>query len=308
MNADSDTGPHQVQSACDLCGSTSVRELYTASDRLCNDGPLWEIAECSGCGVLRTLPELTDDELALYYPDEYWGAPEPSQRWINSSQSEKTGFLYRCGLSGGRILDVGCGSGFFLRALDAEKWDRYGVEPSEAAAKEAERFVGTGHVVAGTLTQSGFDDSMFDVITLWSSLEHANAPQAYLRDAKRVLKAGGTLVIQLPNAASYQARIFKGDWFALDVPRHRYHFNLPLLQKLLMDSGFEIYRATYFSKAHNSHALRQSLKTRLLRGGSSLRSALFLMSIPFIKPFDAVMSALGKGATLTIAAHSRDWW
>jgi 2-polyprenyl-3-methyl-5-hydroxy-6-metoxy-1,4-benzoquinol methylase len=265
---------------------------------------LWTIAECSGCGVLRTLPALSDAELARYYPDEYWGAPEPLQKWINSSQSEKTGFIARCGLNGGRILDVGCGSGFFLRALDAEKWDRFGVEPSEAAAKEAERFVGTGHVIAGTLTESGFADSNFEVITLWSALEHANEPRAYLTEAKRLIKPDGTLVIQLPNAASYQARFFRGDWFALDAPRHRYHFNFGLLQKLLSEIGFEIYRATYFSKAHNSHALRQSLKKRLLRGDSPMRSALFLMSIPFIKPFDAVMSALGKGATLTVAARS----
>ena len=304
MNADSDTKPPQVQAPCDLCGAHTVRELYTASDRLRNDGPLWTIVECDGCGVLRTLPELSDADLAQYYPDEYWGAPEPTQKWINSSQSEKTVFLSRCGLSGGRILDVGCGSGFFLRALDAQKWDRFGVEPSEAAAKEAERFIGTGHVVAGTLTQSGLADSMFDVITLWSALEHANEPRVYLREAKRLVKSGGTIVIQVPNVASYQSRFFQGDWFALDAPRHRYHFNFPLMQKLLSESGFDIYRTTYFSKAHNSHALRQSLKTKLLRGERSLRSALFYLSIPFIEPFDAIMSAAGRGATLTVAARS----
>jgi len=306
MKAHSDTGPHQVQSTCDVCGSNTVRELYTASDRLCNNGPLWTIVECIGCGVLRTLPELSDAELGRYYPDEYWGAPEPTQKWINSSQSEKTDFLAGCGLHGGKILDVGCGSGFFLRALNAEKWDRYGVEPSELAAKEAERFVGAGHVVVGTLTKTELPDSIFDVITMWSALEHANGPRAYLRAAKRLMKPGGTLVIQVPNAASYQARFFRGDWFALDAPRHRYHFNFSLLDKLLSESGFEVYRATYFSKAHNSHALRQSLKTRLLRDERSLHSGLFYVSIPFIKPFDAMMSALGKGATLTVAARSLD--
>jgi 2-polyprenyl-3-methyl-5-hydroxy-6-metoxy-1,4-benzoquinol methylase len=294
----------QIQGACDVCGSYTARELYTASDRLRNDGELWTIAECSGCGVLRTLPELSDAELAGYYPEEYWGAPEPSQGWIRSSQSEKTTFLTRCGLVEGRILDVGCGSGFFLRALDSAKWDRFGIEPSETASKEAERFLGTGNVIAGNLTESGLADKTFDVITLWSALEHANEPRANLREAKRLLKPGGTLVIQVPNAASYQARFFQGDWFALDAPRHRYHFTFPLLQRLLSNNGFEIYRATYSSKAHNSHALRQSLKARLLRRDSALRRALFLASIPFIKPFDAMMSALNKGATLTVAARS----
>jgi 2-polyprenyl-3-methyl-5-hydroxy-6-metoxy-1,4-benzoquinol methylase len=296
--------PLQIQGACGVCGSYTARELYTASDRLRNDGELWTIAECSGCGVLRTLPELSEAELARYYPDEYWGAPEPSQSWIRSSQSEKTAFLSRCGLAGGRILDVGCGSGFFLRALDSAKWERFGIEPGEAAAREAERFLGTGHVIAGSLIESGFTGSTFDVITLWSALEHANEPRANLREAKRLIKPGGSLIIQVPNAASYQARFFRGDWFALDAPRHRYHFTFPLLQQMLSNNGFEIYRATYSSKAHNSHALRQSLKARLLRRDSTLHRALFLASIPLIKPFDAMMSALNKGATLTVAARS----
>src|SRR5215471_19955438 len=82
MTAHTNAEPLQIKSACDVCGSYAVRELYTASDRLRNDGQVWKIAECKGCGVFRTLPELSDDELSRYYPNEYWGAPEPSQEWV----------------------------------------------------------------------------------------------------------------------------------------------------------------------------------------------------------------------------------
>jgi len=295
-----------TETACDLCGSTTVRELYTARDRLRNTDTLFRVTECSGCGVLRTLPEMSEAELANYYPRDYWGEEaEPTQRWIESSQSEKTQFMKRCGLNAGRILDVGCGSGFFLRALDAEKWERYGVEIGETASKSAERAIGSGRVFTGTLDQAKWPDSTFDVVTLWSALEHTNQPRANLREARRITKLGGSVIVQLPNAASYQARVFGGNWFALDVPRHRYHFTLPLLTRLLSETGFEVYKVTFRSKAHNSHAMRQSLKTKLIGDDRRLLGqVLFGFLIPFIKPFDWMMTMLSEGATLTVAARA----
>jgi 2-polyprenyl-3-methyl-5-hydroxy-6-metoxy-1,4-benzoquinol methylase len=305
MNSQSESNPDQVSPACDLCGSVAVRELYTAKDRLCNTDLPFRIAECCGCGLWRTLPEMSEAELAPYYPDDYWGGAEPSQNWIESSQSDKTRFLSRCGLDGGTILDVGCGSGFFLRALGAAKWQRFGVETSEPAARAAEKESGSGQVFTGTLTQSEWADSTFDVVTFWSALEHTNEPRANLREARRIIKPGGSLIVQVPNAASYQARFFGGDWFSLDAPRHRYHFTLSLLDRLLAETGFEIYRFTYFSKAHNAHALRQSLKSKLLsRESNAFNRTLFYLSIPFIKPCDLLMTALGDGATLTVAARA----
>ncbi len=296
--------PEPVTKGCGVCGSKSARELYTAKDRLCNSGEQFTIARCGGCGVLRTLPEMSEIELGKFYPDDYWGAAEPSEKWIASSQSEKTQFLSRCGLSGGSILDVGCGSGLFLRALDPKKWDRFGVETG-AASSAAERAIGGGHVFAGTLPELSWEDSRFDAVTFWSALEHTNEPRLNLRKARRLLKTGGTLVVQVPNAASYQARAFDGHWFALDAPRHRYHFALPILKRLLSETGFEVYRTSYFSKSHNLHTLRQSLKTKLVTNDSGrINHALFFVSLPFIKPFDSVMSALGKGATLTVAARA----
>ena len=113
------------------------------------------------------------------------------------------------------------------------------------------------------------------------------------------------MIVQLPNAASYQARMFGGNWFALDVPRHRYHFTLPLLTRLLPESGFEVYKVTFRSKAHNSHALRQSLKTKLIGDDKRLLGqVLFGFLIPFIKPFDWMMTMLSEGATLTVAARA----
>jgi SAM-dependent methyltransferase len=296
--------PQPSPRGCGICGATSARELYTARDRLRNSEHPFTIARCDGCGVLRTLPEMSDDDLAYFYPADYWGG-EPSLDWIRKSQAEKTHFLGACEPRRGRLLDVGCGAGFFLRALDPKTWDPFGVEISRAAAAAAERVIGPLRIFNGTLTQSACEDDYFDVVTFWSALEHTNEPREQMVEARRILKRGGTLIVQVPNAASYQARWFGGDWFALDVPRHRYHFTVATLAGLLRSTGFEIYRTSFHSKAHNPHALRQSLKSRLYRPtAGALGRAAFLASIPFLRPFDYLMSAAGRGATLTVAARA----
>src|SRR6185436_20838384 len=108
-----------------------------------------------------------------------------------------------------------------------------------------------------------------------------------------------------PNAASFQSQFFGADWFALDAPRHRYHFTRINLGKLLSETGFEVYHTTYSSKAHNSHALRQSLKAKLKTDTSSALSYIeFCLWLAAVKPIDTAMTMFGRGATLTVAARA----
>ncbi len=289
-------------SPCSLCGADEAVEAFTATDRLELSKQIFQIVRCCGCGVLRTMPEMSDAELGKFYPDDYWGG-EPTAAWLQLTQADKLRTLKQCGLHNGRILDVGCGAGFFLSLLAETAWQRFGVEISPRAAQSAAKLFDTANVYNGTLLNASFEESSFDVLTFWSALEHMNDPRANLLKARSLLKPGGSVLIEVPNNASYQAHTFKGDWFALDAPRHRYHFTPPILTKALQDSGFEVYFQSFHSRLHNAHALRQSIKKRLWKK-SLIGSATFLAIIPFLKPFDYVMSSLSKGATLTIAARA----
>jgi SAM-dependent methyltransferase len=247
---------------------------------------------------------MTEDELSMFYPSEYWGGTaSPDPKWIKSSQSAKIDFFRACSVSRGRILDVGCGSGWFLQALGGDAWDRFGVENGHQAQRIAAAAIGADRVFP-EMTDSPLPEGYFDVVTFWSSLEHMNQPRQSLEFVRRLIKDGGTLIVQVPNAAGYQARLFKGEWFAFDVPRHRYHFSIKSINRLLVETGFRPHRTTTFSRDHNAHALRQSLKSSLKAVNSWPRYFLFCLTIPLIRPADLILSSIGGGATLTIAASA----
>lgn len=247
-----------------------------------------------------TWPPAAEADLASFYPNEYWGeSSEPDQARIERSQREKTSLVERHRPEGGRLLDVGCGAGFFLRALDPARWDGWGVEISPRSAAAAERHLGAGRVFAGRLADATFDDGSFDVVAFWAALEHVTDPRGDLERARRLLAPSGLLVVQVPNFASYQARRFGADWFALDLPRHRAHFSPEPLERLLAETGFATVEMRYRSETHDPHALKQSLKVRLLGRPAPLGRLRYYAAAPFLKLVDR----LAGGATLTAVAR-----
>src|SRR5262245_32384520 len=105
MSIQAPTSTSIQTSPCDICRSEQAHLLFSARDRLGIADEAFQIVACEGCGVRRTTPDMGDEELAKYYPDEYWGGI-PTGEWIRRSQADKTQFLSDCNLTSGRILDV----------------------------------------------------------------------------------------------------------------------------------------------------------------------------------------------------------
>lgn len=286
---------------CPVCGGADFERLYDAGDRLGLSDERFEVRRCRGCGLGLTWPPATEAELARFYPDEYWGeSSDPTDEWIARTQREKTSVV-EAHLSGGRALDVGCGAGFFLRALDPARWERYGVEISPRSAAAAERFVGEGRVFAGRFADADFGDVRFDLVAFWASLEHVADPRGDLERARSLMNSGGYVVVQVPNFASYQATRYGADWFSLDLPRHRAHFTPDALGRLLDATGFDVVDTRYRSETHDPHALKQSLKSRLVRRPAPLGRLRYYLAAPFLELVDRAAG----GATLTVVARAR---
>ncbi len=125
------------------------------------------------------------------------------------------------------ILDVGAGTGDFLKVCSNNSWNVFGTEPNLEARNIARK---KGVILQENL--SAFKTQKFDCITLWHVLEHVENLEAYITILYSLLSEKGRLVIAVPNHKSYDAKYYKENWAAFDVPRHLWHFSQNSISKL----------------------------------------------------------------------------
>jgi len=298
--------------SCYVCGTINSGFFSVAHDRFdIHPGREYEIRCCNSCGLGWTLPEIPAEELHLYYPPSYLGetrkllAEVESGRWHGTAswrmEDEKARLLSRY-CREGAILDVGCGEGKFLWALDPSRWRRVGIEFShETVAVVRGRIQGVD-LIEGTLESAALPERSFDVVTFWHVLEHLKEPRIGLLKAASLLKPGGLVVVSLPNLASHQARWFRSSWFAFgDVPRHVFHFTPKSLALLLEQAGIHPIDKVFFSKAVNfhlwKHSLREWLRERAGTGAPYYVLKPFLHLLPWVERLTGqygVMTMVGR--------------
>jgi 2-polyprenyl-3-methyl-5-hydroxy-6-metoxy-1,4-benzoquinol methylase len=232
---------------CNLCGANDAELVYVEKDRLMGLPGSFRLVRCRQCGLMYVNPRPTFEEMGKYYPEEYgpYRVPKENQSsWI-AQLDHSYGYWKRARLiqaaypTGGRILDVGCATGEFLRMLGrVGPWEAHGTEVSPDAAKYARECHGLD-VCSGELADAHYPDSHFDVITIWDVLEHVHDPTSTLAEINRILKPGGLAVVRVPDVSSWDARLFGRHWVGLDAPRHIYVFSVETLSALLRKTGFE---------------------------------------------------------------------
>ena len=246
-------------SPCPICSAESAVRRFEV------EGMAEKVVVCTECGLGRLYPELGSDRLRTLYPDEYYGEPgrkfQPLIEGLVRAVGERhISFLSRELPAGARILDVGCGRGVTLGALATKGFLVHGLEISAEAARGADPRVEIR--IAENLKAAEYRTASFDQVIIWHVLEHMNDPAGTLREAHRILKPGGRLIVAAPNFSSLQARLTGAAWFHLDLPRHIHHFPLPALRRLLTSTGFHVRSTHHFSLRQNPFGWIQSLLNR----------------------------------------------
>ena len=139
----------------------------------------------------------------------------------------------------GHLLDVGAGNGHFLAHMRDLKWDVMGVEPDPSAVRVAVERFGLP-VTHGTLDTARLPLPACDAITLFHVLEHVPDPVATLEHVKRLLRAGGQVVVVTPNAESLAQRLFGADWRGWEPPRHLFVFSPATLRTCAERAGLQV--------------------------------------------------------------------
>ncbi len=142
-----------------------------------------------------------------------------------------------------RILDFGCGWGFFLGAAQERGWEPYGLEPLSGSAIYARaRFQAS--VVTDVLREDTFAENFFDAIATFQVFEHLPDPADALQKLKRFLRPGGVIFIEVPNIDTWSVRLFRHRHRHF-VQDHLNFFSRATLSELLRRQGFEVIGAHY---------------------------------------------------------------
>jgi SAM-dependent methyltransferase len=169
--------------------------------------------------------------------------------------------------------------------------------------------------LCGAFDNAPLRRNSFACISMFHVLEHLPDPRVFLTAAHELLTTEGRLVVQVPNAASWQCRLLGPAWNGMDVPRHLFDFRARDLEKLLACCGFEVARRKYFSLRDNPAGLASSLapaldpmarRVRARKEGPKTRLALDLAYFALVLaslPFAIAEASCGAGSTVMIEAR-----
>ena len=310
---------------CPVCEYPSAQPRYRMTDHFFEvSSEEFILYHCSSCGLLFQDEEKIVDRLPDFYPPGYWwqrgGKISSLERvyreWV--VRHDQLRFVLSMVPSGrGRLLDIGCGSGTFVKVALEAGFDAFGLEQSEEAVRIGQSNAG-GKIMQGIEQDLISRGEKYDVLTLFHALEHMTDPFRYLKDLRKLLRRPGQVIIQVPNSQSFQARLFGPRWYGLDCPRHVYNYTTFSLLHLLGRAGYRIHRVRHFSLRDNAASLVSSLfpaldtmsqrvqllrrKEKLHSWGLSCKEGLYLALLILAQPLAFFESSLGRGATVTVYA------
>jgi 2-polyprenyl-3-methyl-5-hydroxy-6-metoxy-1,4-benzoquinol methylase len=247
--------------ACNSCGQRRERRLFKSHDRRCNIAGDYWLVKCSNCGLAYVNLRPNQEEIKAFYPTYYYarfGDREFTSDYLRLMERsfQATLNLFAGYKPGGRVLEIGCGDGQFLRYLSANGYEIYGLDFSEHAVRRTRKNTGSGNIFLGTLEEAKYKDGYFDVVCLFEVLEHLSDPLGELREIRRVLKEEGVVAGTVPNFNSLERILLGNCWYGIDFPRHLYHFTKKSINNILSKAGFKILAI----QAPNTYEIRDALK------------------------------------------------
>jgi SAM-dependent methyltransferase len=241
---------------CDLCGGSRYQPRAVYHEYLLFTGEKFQLVKCQDCGLEFINPRPSPAIIGEYYPADYGAhqeVPRPLRKWqslAGAPDAPEPSLLRRVHLhirqnmhwyliprfeGGGRVLDIGCGSGKLLDTLKHLGWETYGVETSPAAVERARA---RGHDVEVGRAEERHFEGEFDLVYLWHVLEHTHDPSRVLANIRQMVRPGGRFHLCVPNRKSIHAWMFGRNWWSTDAPRHLYQFDRKTLTRYLEQAGF----------------------------------------------------------------------
>jgi len=275
----------EVVQTCDACGAALGGHRVEGMAEV-------SLVQCD-CGLVITSPRPAADELGQYYPPTYYSylpnAPTRRGQIFAKLRTYKCGYPANDGLigrlfwrtaasllgnfflfylpyrgAGKSLLEVGCGTGADLDWARQLGWDVHGLEIDESAVEFARKRGLDVH--CSTFENANLSAGSFDCIIMSQVLEHLYSPKLALQRCHKLLRPCGLLLIAVPKFDSWTRHALGNFWHNLLFPIHLYHFNQPVLERMVHDAGFQVREVRLSSKLLNLfYALRTMKQLHIFR-------------------------------------------
>ena len=193
------------------------------------------LCKCGSCGFIFSKEIPNNESLVSYYDEQYdrtsYFSPITKKRYDELLE------MFEPFRKTNKILDIGCGYGFFSHVAKKKGWEVYGVEVSEEASKNCE--VKGINMFQGSITDADFDPEMFDIIISIEVIEHVNTPNTFVQQSNKFLRKGGGMYVTTPNFNSYLRYKLKEKYDVIDYPTHLCYFTSKTFRNVFESNGFE---------------------------------------------------------------------
>ncbi len=197
------------------------------------------LTRCIGCRMVFQNPLLPEFRTGDYYEGDgaqFYLSPDKLRSDHAPVRYEREVRLLRRYCAGGRILDVGCGTGGFLHQLRQRYGAAYTPVGNDIAGAAVDHAESLGlQIHRGSLAELAAEPP-FDVLTFWAVMEHLPNPQAFVQEASRLLRPGGIFLALTPNYRSLAVRLLGGRYRYI-LPQHVNYFTRETLEAVLTRSG-----------------------------------------------------------------------
>ncbi len=224
------------RASCPLCRSSET-EATSYSQRP------FAVVRCVSCRLWFLSPRVPEGTMrALYQGDAYFAGVGAGyfdygrqERSLRRTYRRLLRHLAAADITGGDLLEIGAGHGFFLSEAEPYFRRRVGTEMSAAAAAQATPRADAVHLGSIDAVPEG---ERFDCIAAFHVIEHVYAPVEFVGALAARLRGNGTLVLAAPDMGGFWRKLMGPNWPSFKYPEHVAFYDSTTMRLLLTKAGF----------------------------------------------------------------------
>ncbi|MEM7170596.1 MAG: class I SAM-dependent methyltransferase [Pseudomonadota bacterium] len=240
---------------CPLCGAGGTESKIYKKDP-------FKVVCCEECAVWYLSPRLTESRIEqLYLEDSYFESSDGGyEDYSSQEESLRRTFrgllnrMHTLGMTGGRLLEVGCGYGYFLREAEPYFDSRAGCEMSSGGAERAKHHADEVFIGGIEALRPGLQ---FDCVVALHVIEHIYHPKEFLLKIMDHLGPGGRLILSAPDMNGFWRKLMGNKWPSFKFPEHVVFYDSSSLGSLMRGVGLmEVEETPYLHAFPMNHILK----------------------------------------------------